>query len=75
MTSITHRALIIETPLSDGSNVYAVALHRVGDDHPPVIFDCVDYQAALRLAEAIRAGVAAHTIETIETVNRTTADA
>lgn len=69
--TFTHRAIIIETPLSDGSMVYSVAIHACDDAEKVVTFDALDYEAACKFAEQIEHATTDETVNFTEVVDRT----
>lgn len=68
----THRIFIIETPLSDGSPVYAVGIFDTDQDGRGVTFDAIDYRHAVAMANAIKLTADADTLSHAEIVDRTT---
>jgi hypothetical protein len=68
----THRIFIIETPLSDGSPVYAVGIFDTDHDGRGVTFDAIDYRHAVAMANAIKLTADADTLSCVEIVDRTT---
>ena len=70
MTS-THKIFIIETPLSDGSPVYAVGIFDTDHDGRGVTFNAIDYNHALAMADAIKLTADADTVEHVEIIDRT----
>ena len=74
MTS-THKISIIETPLSDGSPVYAVSIFATDQDGRGVTFDAIDYNHAVAMANAIKLAADADTVDQAEIVDRTNEEA
>ena len=69
----THRIIISETLLSDGSPVYTVILHAFDPDevNPSVVtFGAIDHKAAIQMATDFAASAKAHSLSTIEIIDR-----
>jgi len=66
----THKIFIIETPLSDGSPVFAVGVFDTDQDGRGVTFDAIDYRHALAMANAIKMTADANTLSCVEIIDR-----